>query len=306
MLRTTIGGVFAAVLLPRNNDGSLAEQSFRSQLTFLAALGLMNVAINGATSEYCQTTPAELKICLNLAKEILPSPGSILCGIGSGGLPDTLRLAEIAGNAGVRGLLVPPPYFFRYAQGDVTAFAEAVARQVPLPQLLYNLPQFTTGYDVETTLELVRNHSNIAGIKDSSGSLDSVRALTQHHPRAARIIGNDGVLADALAEGICDGVVSGVASVLPELIQALFMHRPGRPAFATVAAHLKTLIARLDGLPTPWGLKAIAEERGIAPAVFALPPSAARLSQLSQLRSWFRGWKPALDESLYEAKAATL
>ncbi len=276
MTSLPVKGVFAAVLLSRNDDGSLDEDALQSQLAFLISHGIRNVAVNGATSEYCQTTAVELKRCLEIVGGVFPPHTSTLCGVGAACLRDSLRLGEIAAEAGVLGLLVPPPYFFAYTQGDVFAFAEAVALRLPLPQLLYNLPQFTTGFEAGTTLDLIREFGNIVGIKDSSGSLETLRALAGEHSGASKMIGNDGVLAQGLVEGICDGVVSGVASVLPELIQALFTNPPASAAFVTATEHLKTFISHLEALPTPWGLKAIAEERGIARAVYQLPASPQR------------------------------
>jgi hypothetical protein len=58
-----------------------------------------------------------------------------------------------------------------------------------------------------------------------------------------------------------------VNCVLPEAIQALLANRPGDGGFHAAAGQLSEFIARLDALPAPWGLKAIAEARGIAPAI---------------------------------------
>jgi 4-hydroxy-tetrahydrodipicolinate synthase len=297
-----VKGIFAAVLLSRKEDGSLEEEALQSQLEFLIANGIRNFAVNGATSEYCQTTPAELKRCLQIATEVLPAHTSILCGVGAACLRDTLVLGQIAGEAGVRGLLVPPPFFFPYTQTDVFAFAEAVATRLPVPQLLYHLPQFTSGFETGTTLDLVRRFNNIIGIKDSSGSLETLRALAREQATASKVVGNDGVLAQGLAEGICDGVVSGVAAVVPELVRALFAHPPASPAFVIAAEHLKMFISHIEMLPTPWGLKAIAEERAIAPAVYPLPVSPQRVQQIRELRAWFREWEPGLGDLPCEAQ----
>jgi len=286
----SVRGIFAAVLLSRTPSGALDEAGLTAQLEFLLSQGVCNFALNGATSEYCQTTPDELRNCLRIAKNILPGDASLLCGVGSSCLRDTLQLGKIAVEASVQGVLVPGPHFFPYTQGDLAAFAESVASHLPVPQLLYNLPQFTTGFQAGTTLELIDRCENIIGIKDSSGSLDTVRELTRKASGASRIIGNDGVLAQALSENVCDGVVSGVACVLPEVIQALFANPPGSPSFTVAANHLKEFIAHIDVLPTPWGLKAIAEERGITRAVYPLPLSPVRRQQIAAVREWFREW----------------
>jgi 4-hydroxy-tetrahydrodipicolinate synthase len=98
------------------------------------------------------------------------------------------------------------------------------------------------------------------------------------------------VLAQALAENVCDGVVSGVACVLPEVIQALFANRNGDEGFQIAASQLSQFIAKIDALPVPWGLKAIAEARGIAPAAYLQGVSTQRARQVDRIQSWFEGW----------------
>jgi 4-hydroxy-tetrahydrodipicolinate synthase len=287
-------GCYAAVLLPRDTHGSPDEAALVRQLEFLLARGICNFAFNGATGEYPQIRPDELKKNLQIAKATLPIDAGILCGIGAASLRETLLLAAIAGQVGVTGFLVPAPLFFPYAQDDLAVFVEAVSAELSQPLLLYNLPRFTTGFETLTAVHLIK--ANVVGIKDSSGSLETLRALTDAEPGAARIIGNDSVLAEALTEGICDGAVSGVACVLPELILPLFANRPGTAAFESIAEKLQQFISKIDVLPTPWGLKAVAEARDIANAVYPLPLSDRRERQICELQGWFRDWIPGITE----------
>jgi hypothetical protein len=53
---------------------------------------------------------------------------------------------------------------------------------------------------------------------------------------------------------------------------------------------LHEFIAKIDVLPCPWGLKAIAEARGIAPATYHQPVSERRAKQISDLQAWLKGW----------------
>jgi 4-hydroxy-tetrahydrodipicolinate synthase len=144
------------------------------------------------------------------------------------------------------------PSFFPYRQDDLHAFCTAVANALPIPVLLYNLPQFTSGLTVDTVLSLLQ-HGNIAGVKDSSGSLDIVQAMSAASSVKARIIGNDAALCDAMQQGLCDGVVSGVACTLPELMTSLFATNAAGAAFAVYKAALDDFIDKLGALPTPWG-----------------------------------------------------
>jgi 4-hydroxy-tetrahydrodipicolinate synthase len=282
---TIVQGVYAAVLIPRFPDGELDTGGFRAILEFLRRKGVLKVVVNGATGEYCLTTAEELAGMLAICGETQPG-GEVMCGIGAAGLPGCLELGRIAIDGGARALLLPMPHFFPYAQGDLQAFCAAVAARLDAPILLYNLPRFTTPLELGTVRRLIASVPNILGIKDSSGSLDILGGLSSG---ACRIVGDDSVLVAALDAGLCDAVVSGVAGVVPELTTFLYEQR-NSAAYPLAVELLDELIRHLSPFPVPWGLKLIAECRGIIPAWFSQPLSAARAAQASEFRAWFRGW----------------
>ncbi len=263
--------------------------AFSAIIRFLVERGVRRFAVNGATGEFCLTTPTQLELLLATVQAVCKN-AEVLCGVGGASAAQTREFAGIAEQAGVHSLLLPMPYFFPYGQQDLAAFSEDLARNVSLPVLLYNLPQFTTGLDPQTVCDLCRSVPNIIGIKDSSGSLDILRALRTQVPGACRIIGNDQALAPALEEGLCDGVVSGVACVVPELVQALYSQPAGTPEFAQCSSQLDELLEQLSQFPTPWGLKWIAEERGLLSAGFTLPLSQQRRIGGAALKQWCRTW----------------
>jgi 4-hydroxy-tetrahydrodipicolinate synthase len=201
-----------------------------------------------------------------------------------------VRRARVAQLAGADAALLPMPNFFPYRDDDLSAYVSAVASSVELPILLYNLPQFTSGLHVDTVLALFAKHSNIVGIKDSSGSLDIVRAITAAGLKHARLIGNDSALSPALTENVCDGVVSGVACTLPELMSSLFTTGGHGHAFETKSRLLNEFIDHLGPLPTPWGLKVTSAVRGFTRESYPFPLSQKRELEVADLRSWFRTW----------------
>lgn len=282
-------GVYAALLSPRASDGELDTTSFRQQVIELNRFGLRGYAINGATGEFTIVSDADVDELVCVARQEA-SEAEILCGIGAGDLRLTLRRARIAKLAGADAALLPMPNFFPYREDDLAAYISAVASSIELPILLYNLPQFTSGLNVDTVLSLLAKHSNIVGIKDSSGSLDIVRAITAADLKHARLIGNDSALSAALTENVCDGVVSGVACTLPELMSSLFMTGGHGPAFETKSRLLNEFIDRLGTLPTPWGLKVTSAVRHFTQENYPFPLSAKREIEVGELRSWFKTW----------------
>jgi 4-hydroxy-tetrahydrodipicolinate synthase len=292
MTEKLVRGVSAAVLTPRLPDGSVDAPSLRKLLEFLLDRGISSFALNGATGEFCMTTPTQLRTLLSVAKEVAGDAGEFLCGVGAPDTAGSIMFARIAQDAGVKGLLLPMPYFFPYQQGDLEEFSRSVAAAVSLPVLLYNLPQFTSGLQKETVHTLITEVPNIIGIKDSGGSLDILRHLSEQRVDACRIVGDDSILSAALRAKVCDGVISGVACGVPELILALYGRgeQDGSVEFAQATQALDELVAQLSVFPTPWGLKWIAQARGILQAAFPLPNSPARTAQGRQLEQWFKQW----------------
>ncbi|WP_047490557.1 dihydrodipicolinate synthase family protein [Terriglobus sp. TAA 43] len=286
---TQIRGVYAALLAPRNEYGAIDTDSLRRQFDLPERESMTGYAVNGATGEFTYATPDELALTLKMARAVAPS-SRILVGIGAGDVRGAVLRGKIAAYHGAQAVLLPMPSFFPYRQDDLRAFSMAVADAVPIPVLLYNLPQFTSGLEVDTVLSLLRSHDNIVGIKDSGGSLDIVRAMTVEKVSGTRIIGNDSALCPAMEEGVCDGVVSGVACALPELMTELFASKPGSKNYELNKELLKEFIEHLNPLPTPWGLKVASEVRGFTRASYPFPLSAERVSEIASLQTWFADW----------------
>jgi 4-hydroxy-tetrahydrodipicolinate synthase len=293
-----ISGVFAALLTPRNAEGSIDVAALGNLVHFQTKSGISSFAVNGATGEFCLTSPAQLRTMLSTVRAAGEDKARMLCCVGAASAAQSIELARVAESEEVEGLLLPMPYFYPYAQEDLDLFCRTVAGATPLPVLLYNLPQFTSGLDKETVGGLITDVSNIVGIKDSSGSLEILRYLTQQGVQGCRIVGGDAVLAPALREGICDGVVSGVAGVVPEAILALYArkHQVESEGFVLAARRIEEFVEHIKPFPYPWGLKWVAEARGILQATFSVPVTQHRLEQRQQLVAWFAAW---IDEGLH-------
>ncbi len=297
----SIGGVIAAVLLPRETNGRPDWDSFEANCKFLKAQGVAGLCVNGATGEYAGATAEERGRAVSIARGVMGSDGLVVSGAGATSWVESVRLAQDAERNGADAHLVPAPHFFPYDQNDLAEFYRKFAESVHLPSLIYNLPAFTGGVEKELALELIREPGRIVGIKDSSGRLDILEALTAGGPQdAVRLVGNDAVLAEALQLGICGGAISGVACVLPELTLGLWHAAKSGDAvqFGLASDLLNQLLVELGPWPTPWGLKLVAEIRGLGPASIALPLSAARLRQAERFASWFGPWWAAALETL--------
>lgn len=289
-MKSRIEGVIAALLLPRDEAGLPDWQGFERNARFVKAAGVSGFCVNGATGEYVSATHDEQRSVVERARSEAGESLLVVSGIGAARWSEIAANARAAKQAGADAVLAPAPHFFKYSPDDLAEYYRAIANESDLPVLIYNLPAFTGGLAPELAEQLISGCENIAGVKDSSGQLELLARLTRAGGGAVRLMGNDSALAEALRRGFCDGAISGVAGVLPELTLSIWKSAPGGELFETLSARLDEFIQQLDAFPTPWGLKLIADWRGIAPASFALPLSQLRRQQAADFRGWLKQW----------------
>ena len=113
-------GVYAAVLVPRLSGGAVNERGFRGILEFLPGKKISRIVVNGATGEYCLTTPRDLARLLAICNEALTGNAELLCGIGAPALPGHALRSQV-----IRQL---PPIRARVSSSGASA-AEAPSRR---------------------------------------------------------------------------------------------------------------------------------------------------------------------------------
>lgn len=290
-----IDGVYVAAVTPHRDKSYEADVGAMLELLdFLAAAGVNGIALLGSTGEFLHLAFEDRVRLVQLAVKRSRVP--VLVGVGHSTLDGAVELGREAMKAGAAGLLLMPPYFFRYSQEDIrefyVQFAAALGGGARI--FLYNIPAFTNEIAIETATALLAT-GQFGGIKDSSGQygyFERLLAVSKEKPFTV-LVGSDRIYARARQSG-AHGIVSGVACAVPELLVALH-----RAIQGNVAAEVERLDARLqeflawhDRFPTPVAIKTAARERGLNVGPLAAPLSPASLKRLEEFREWFRGWLP--------------
>lgn len=291
----SIGGVIVAAVTPHREKAYEADVGATLELAdFLAAAGVNGIAWLGSTGEFVHLAFEDRMRLMQLAAK--RSRVSVLVGVAHSTIDGAIALGRDAASAGADGLLLMPPYFFRYSQEDIhefyMQFAAALGGTTRI--FLYNIPAFTNEIAVETAESLLRT-GLFAGIKDSGGQygyFERLLAVSQQKPFTI-LIGNDRIYARARAHG-AHGIVSGVACAVPELLvaleQAIAQNLPAQ--IIRLEARLQEFIAWHDQFPTPVVIKTAIRERGLMIGPLASPLSPAAQRRLDEFREWFRAWLP--------------
>lgn len=261
---------------------------------FLCAAGIRGIVLLGSTGEFLTLNAGERVRLTYLAVKRSRVP--VLAGVGHATLEGALELGRQACSAGAAGLLLMPPYFFRYGQEDIREFYLRFAERIGAgaPVYLYNIPAFTSEIACDTALDLLSTGS-FAGIKDSGGDYGYFLRLREAAARDGFtvLVGDDALFARARAAG-ADGVVSGTASALPELLLAIdrAIAAGDTAAAARLDALLSEFIAWSGCFPAPVAVRAAAEARNLKTGPQALPLAPQNQELLARFREWFQGWLP--------------
>ena len=298
-LSTALGGVIVAAVTPRRQDGREVDVAAALEMVdFLGAAGVNGIALLGSTGEFLNLTLDERVRLVYMAAKRSRVP--LLVGVGHSSLYGAVELGREAAGSGAAGLLLMPPYFFRYNQADIREFylrfAAETSRQAKI--FLYNIPVFTNELECATALDLLSG-GQFAGIKDSSGSMEYFRGLNAARAQTpfTLLVGNDAIFSEARRAG-ADGVVSGVSCAVPELLLGLDRAVcAGEDAKATqLDARLQEFIGWIDRLPVPIGIKVATELRGLKVGPPAVPLSPGSQRVVEEFKEWFQGWLPVVQK----------
>ena len=286
-----VRGVYAAAVTPRGKNGELDFGAAFELIDFLTRGGADGIALFTAAGEFAAVSPGERSRMVYLAVKRSRVP--VLVGVGSATLEDSVALAREARDAGAQALLLPPPWFFRYRQDDLSEFYRQFAAHLGrgAVTLVSNSPAYTSAIEAETARGLLCAGS-FAGVEDASGdpaTFDCLQAAAR--PGGIVLCGCDAVLTHAMRSG-AQGAVSGAAGAIPETVTALAQAiRAGNQAEAArLERRMLEFLAWCDEFPEPVILRTAAAVRGIKTGGLAVPLGAAGARRLEEFRAWFRDW----------------
>jgi dihydrodipicolinate synthase/N-acetylneuraminate lyase len=288
-----LSGVFAAAITPHRTDSAEADFSGSLDLLdFLAEAGVAGISLLDAAGEFFDYSLDERQrlVYLGVKRSRVP----LIAGVSHSTLSGAVHLADEAVHSGADGVLIMPPWFFRYKQPELEQFCFEFARETSdaIPILLHNAPAWTSGLEIGTVARLMQS-GRFAGVVDSSGDwnyFEQLLEMRQHHPFAL-LSGCDRLALRALQSG-ADALVSPSACAIPELVVALAHSVADRneARAAALDALLQEFVAWTQRFPAPAGIKRAVELRGQRAGSSFVPFSKETTRALDEFSEWFRKW----------------
>ncbi|MGA8576875.1 MAG: 4-hydroxy-tetrahydrodipicolinate synthase [Candidatus Cybelea sp.] len=282
-----LGAILTAMVTPFDERGELDLRETQRLARWLVDRGNDGLVVAGSTGEGQTLDAHERAAVWQAVKEAVGKTAVVVANAGTNSTRESVGAVEAAASAGADAILAVVPYYNKPTQSGMLAHFGAIAEATVLPVVVYNIPG-RTGANMlpETLFELARRHSNIVGVKESSGDLKQIgMVLLGRPPEFVVWAGDDHLFLPCLALG-ADGVV-GVASHLCSLeYRAMFdAFRGGRPGEAAqIHAALLPLIDALFAVTSPIPVKWAMRELGFHVGECRLPLDALPPAIVQRLR----------------------
>lgn len=215
-------GAMTALITPFKN-GKVDLNQYEKLIKRQIQNGIDVIVPVGTTGESATLTHDEHRACIEVAAATAKGK-KVLAGVGSNSTHEAIDLAQFAQKAGADGILCVTPYYNKPTQEGLYQHYKAIASHTDLPVMLYNVPG-RTGVDLmpQTVFRLFDDVKNIFGIKEASGSMERVVALSMGRPDLTIVSGEDAITFPIMANG-GKGNISVTSNLLPDLV-SLSIHK---------------------------------------------------------------------------------
>lgn len=212
-------GTFTALITPFKND-RVDEAAFARQIKAQVDAGVTGIVPVGTTGESPTLSHEEHRRVIEVAVALARGTGvKVIAGTGSNSTAEAIELTAHAKASGADAALLVNPYYNKPTQEGLVRHFTAIARQVDIPIVLYNIPGRTNvTMTVSTMKRLTSECKNIVAVKDAAGNLD----MTSEAVGAGLTVlsGDDSLTLPMMAVG-AKGVVSVASNIVPEMVVSL-------------------------------------------------------------------------------------
>jgi len=223
MSKKTLEGILTAIVTPVDAQDQFSEAAFREQIERQIAAG-NGIFCGGTNGEFFALTEGEKRRVAEVAMEHTAGRVPVVGHVGEISTQECIRAGRDIARLGVDAVAAITPYFVPLTQDDLHYHFSAIADALDVPVYLYNIPARTGNTIEPETARRLAAHPNIAGIKDSAGSYESLQGFLKVAKETEGFTvfnGPDSLIHRGFVEG-CAGAVSGLANVAPREIQQIW------------------------------------------------------------------------------------
>lgn len=200
-------------------EGQVDYETLRELVEFQVQSGTDGIVPVGTTGESPTLSHEENNEVVRVVVEEVAGRVPVIAGTGSNSTAEAIDMTRHAKAVGADGSLQVNPYYNKPTQEGLRQHFTAVANEVDIPIVLYNIPgRCAVGMTAETIARLAEIE-NIVAIKEATGELDIASEIA--NSTGLTILSGDDSLTLPIASVGGKGVISVVANIIPTDVKAL-------------------------------------------------------------------------------------
>ena len=220
---STIRGSIVPLVTPFTKDGVFDEQTFTRLIAWQIESGSHGLSVTGTTGEPSALSLLEREHVMDVAANTIRGRVPFVPATGTNNLEETLHLTRIAERLGADAALVIVPYYNRASQEGLYRYFRAMAEQVDLPLIIYNIPGRTAvNMSPATMARLRRDCPSIVGVKESNKDFEQVSRVLASCGRDFLVYSGIELLCYPMLALGGVGHVSATANILPREVADLY------------------------------------------------------------------------------------
>lgn len=224
MLSKPLRGIIPPAITPMLDNDTLDIIGLENLLNRMIKGGVSGVFILGTSGEAQNLSYLVRRELIKHTCRIVDGRIQVLVGITDTSFSESLSLAVVAAEHGADALVSAPPYYYAPGQDELIQYYVHLAKRLPLPLFLYNMPSNVKIMIEPKTVLTLSDNPNIVGIKDSSANgsyFQKLIHLLHDKPDFGLFVGPEEMTAEAVLMG-AHGGVNGGANLFPELYVSLY------------------------------------------------------------------------------------
>jgi 4-hydroxy-tetrahydrodipicolinate synthase len=217
-------GIIPPMVTPLLDSDTLDVRGLETLVEHVLAGGVHGLFVLGTTGE-AQSLSYRLRgELVERTCKLVRGRVPVLVGVSDTSQVESERLARKAADCGADAVVSAPPFYYAPAQPELLYFYANLAKLLPLPLLLYNMPSHTKVAFAPATVRQLADCNNIIGIKDSSANgtyFQQVCYAMRDVQDFSLLVGPEEMLAETVLLG-GHGGVNGGANIFPALYVSLY------------------------------------------------------------------------------------
>ncbi|MBN1359251.1 MAG: 4-hydroxy-tetrahydrodipicolinate synthase [Sedimentisphaerales bacterium] len=211
-------GAMVALVTPFQ-EGQIDFETLDELIEFQLEHGIDAIVPVGTTGESPTLSHEEHKQVMERVVKGAGGSVPVIPGAGSNSTAEAIELTAYAKKVGADATLQVCPYYNKPTQEGFYQHFKAIAEEVDLPIVLYNIPGRCGAGMTPETIARLSELENIVAIKEATGSLDQASEIAMRCD--ITILSGDDSLTLPLASIGGKGVISVVANVVPADVKAM-------------------------------------------------------------------------------------